>query len=122
SSGGQSKRIIEARFFSDRVECEIDADGKKSKKTIPIPAALALSCSDDYRRLLAPVKVGDTATSYYFSPDDMNIVAQKSEVLGRDALKFGDRTVDALVQQFGNNAKNWVTEDGRVLQSEIGGL
>src|SRR5436309_3474640 len=73
-SASGRKTVILARFFSNRVECDIDASGQKSKKTVPIPKGIKLAADKDLDALTGKApKIGEKETSYYFEPTSLSI-------------------------------------------------
>src|SRR5262249_24285458 len=112
---------ILARFFPDRVECDIDASGQISKKTVPIPKGVSLG-SEDFKSDDDP-KVGDKKTIYIFEPTSLTIEKTTTEVLRQDKLKLGDHQYDTfVVRGTGRSAGEtleWLDTQGEMLQTQV---
>jgi transglutaminase-like putative cysteine protease len=121
NSSGHASRTVQARYFPDRVECEVDVNGQKSMKTVRLPAGAAAAPDNDIRRLIAKVKVGDTYRGYFFDYGSLSFNLGESEVVRREEMKSGERAIEAFLVVSGHGegaARDWVTEDGYLLQAE----
>jgi Transglutaminase-like superfamily len=120
SSGGHTTKVV-ADFFPDRVECELDAQGTKSKKTVPIPKGASLVADPQIlgdRKL----KVGDKQKLYLFEPMTLQVLPMDLEVLREEKLTLGGKTYTALVVKTVNSitgeGTDWMTDDGQLLQGD----
>src|SRR5207249_4193519 len=117
---GRTTTIL-ARFFPDRVECDIDASGQKSKKTVPIPMGISLA-SEDFKSD-DDIKVGEKKTIYVFEPTSLSIEKTTTEVLRQDKLKLGAHQYDTFVVRGTGTAAGetleWLDSRGEMLQTEV---
>jgi transglutaminase-like putative cysteine protease len=120
SSAGHTARVV-ADFFPDRVECELDSQGTRSKKTIPVPKGVSLVADPDLlgdRKL----KVGEKRQFHLFEPLTLQILPLDVQVLREEKLTLGGKTYQASVLKTVNSmtgeGTQWLTEDGRLLQGD----
>lgn len=120
SSGGHTTTVV-ADFFADRVECELDSQGTKSKKTVEIPKGASLVADPQIlgdRKL----KVGDKQKLYLFEPMTLQVLPLDLEVLREEKLSLGGKTYTALVVKTVNRVTgegtDWMTDDGQLLQGD----
>jgi Transglutaminase-like superfamily len=120
SSGGHTTTVV-ADFFADRVECELDSQGTKSKKTVEIPKGASLVADPQIlgdRKL----KVGDKQKLYLFEPMTLQVLPLDLEVLREEKLTLGGKTYTALVVKTVNSVTgegtDWMTDDGQLLQGD----
>lgn len=123
SALGRQTTIL-ARFFPDRVECDVDASGQKARQKVPIPKGVKLTGDRDFNTLTREqLKVGDKETFYIFEPTSLSIQKISTQVLRKEKLKVGSRMFDTFVvssSQGGSlDSTEWITEDGELLQSEM---
>jgi hypothetical protein len=120
TSSGHTTRV-EADFFPDRVECQLDAGGTKSKKTIPIPKGVSLVADPN---LLGDrgLKVGEKQKLYLFEPLTLQVLPLDVEVLREEKFPLGGKTYPATVLKTVNSltgeSTSWVTQDGQLLQGD----
>ena len=122
SSAGYTQ-TVKARFSLSEIVADVDADGSKSKKTIPIPAGVKLSAEDS--NLLSQkgaLKVGDKKTFYSFNPLSLAIDPIQIEVLRSEDIVLDDGRHACLVIKSASpmgDATSWQEEGGELLKVEM---
>ena len=94
SSGGHTT-IITARYGPKEIVAEVENEGIKSTKTIPIPPGSSLL--SEPLPFDAKLKVGDKFSAKYFEPLSLKLDDAAIEVLRKEKIKLEDRDVEALV-------------------------
>src|SRR5207248_1132476 len=93
---GRATRSIEVRFAGDHVAFTTEDNGQKVTKTEPIPPGVVYSGSDQLRLLQDGFHVGATDTLFILGHGLVQV-----QVVGRDRVQSGKRTIDAYVVQAG---------------------
>ena len=94
SSGGHTTSIT-ARYGPKEIVAEVENEGTKSTKAIPIPQGSKLI--SEPLPLNAELKVGDKLSMKYFEPMSLILDSAEIEVLRKERIKLDDKEYDALV-------------------------
>lgn len=115
------RTVIEARYEAERVVCDIDAGGQKSKKIVPIPKGVTLEGDPQ----LSPagdqvLKVGQKETVYFFEPLNLSIHKVETEVLRSEKRTLGGKEIEVFLLKSTSSAtgssESWVDAKGQLLE------
>lgn len=116
------KSVISARYYPDRVECQIEAGGQKTLKNVPIPKGITLTGDKDFSLDDRKMRIGDRESAHYFEPTTLSIQKVSTEVLRRETVTIGSKSFNAFVVKSVDTAAGesteWLDENGELLQSE----
>lgn len=118
SSAGHTTSVT-ARFSPKEVVAEVENEGVKSTKTIPIPAGSRIITEP--LPLDSKLKVGDKFTLKYFEPMSLKLDDARIEVLRTEKIKVEDKEYDALVIRSVTSlgeTTTWQDERGNSLKAD----
>jgi transglutaminase-like putative cysteine protease len=111
---------VEARYYSDRVVCNLDAGGQKSVKTVEIPKGVTLVGDPQQAGTAKELKVGDKEVLHFFEPMTLTIQKVTMEVLKKDLRTVGGKRVPAYLLKSSNSvtgtSQTWVDGKGKLLE------
>ena len=116
---------VDAKFFPNRVECQIDAGGTKSTRTVPIPKGVTLLGDPEMgnkQQATSVFKIGQKKRYHIFDPTTLAIHSVDMHVLRKEAVKVNGKSRQAFVVRSTNAATGestqWITPGGELLIEE----
>lgn len=117
SSSGHTTTIT-ARFGPNEITAEVESEGKKSTKKIPIPKDSKIVGDSTYFSGMN-LKVGDKLDIKYFNPLSLSLDDVHLEVLRQEELKLGNEIFSAFViksQTALGDMTCWQDSNGELLK------
>ncbi len=124
SSGGHTTKV-DARFAEKQIDCTVDSGGTKTEKAVPIPAGVSLVADPEQigpKGTGTKLKPGVKLRLYTFEPMTLQIMPIDMEVLPPESLTLGGKsyhaTVIKTVTSLSGESKEWLDEEGELLQDD----
>ena len=121
SSAGHTTTVT-ARYSEDQIVAELDAEGAKTSKIIPIPPGGRIVGDSVFPTGNSKVNVGDVFDLRAFNPLTLTLESIRNEALCHERIELGGMATDALVIKSTTSVGDitcWQDTNGEVLKAIV---